>query len=308
MALNIGAQKGRLLTSPPARQTVYRVEPQSLDFGASVVFGESVGSLATPPERETVKSYKPGLRVGRLTANQIAALDAVDAYSGKGVRYGAAAVKKRDIPARTRSVGSKVALKKIVSGSSRLVVHYDQEEMSPRVREAVQAAFNRVPELLRVADQERADAIIKASIEAALPLQRGVREQAELAAGLIADALGRIPMLTAREVGLNAASKSDKPEGLAAQWFNRQQVFVVDLREAGLRYPAFQFQPESGKPWPSLAKVLPRLQLEMPALDLLLWFDAPHPALGHAKPADCLHNLDAIELALRDTTAPVDTY
>jgi hypothetical protein len=292
MAVNTTTQKSRPSASRPPDSPVFRVEKVSLSEGARVeIFGGSPGRQARVP---LPKNALFGLRE---TIDVPSGMDSIGYRPPVNVATEAAApIRKGAFSLRKR--------KHFAKPSDRL--EYKAE--ATRFQQAVDAMLNRIPEILRVADQERADAIIKASIEAALPLQRGVREQAELAAALIADALGRIPMLTAREVGLNAASKSDKPEGLAAQWANRQQVFVLDLRDAGLRYPAFQFQPESGKPWPSLAKVLPRLQLEMPALDLLLWFDAPHPALGHAKPSDCLHNLDAIELALKDSTAPVDAY
>lgn len=180
--------------------------------------------------------------------------------------------------------------------------------LSSRQEVAARAALRRLPELMRALDQERIDDILKASIAAAIPLQRGARGQAELLAKRISEVLASVPMLTAAEVGRNAGTTSDKPEALAAQWSNRKQVFTVELAGHGIRFPSFQFQPDSGKPWPALAKVLPTLLTAFAPIDLLIWFVSPHPALDQLTPDSILHDAERLQSAADATLKPVDFW
>lgn len=180
--------------------------------------------------------------------------------------------------------------------------------LSSREESAARTALGRIPELLRSLDRERVDDIIKASIAAAIPLQRGARGQAELLAKRISEVLASVPMLTAAEVGRNAGTTSDKPEALAAQWSNRKQVFTVELAGHGIRFPSFQFQPDSGKPWPALAKVLPTLLTAFQPIDLLIWFVSPHPALDQLTPDSILHDAERLQSAADATLKPVDFW
>lgn len=180
--------------------------------------------------------------------------------------------------------------------------------LSSRQEVAARAALGRLPELMRALDQERVDDIIKASIAAAVPLQRGARGQAELLANRISEVLSTVPMLTAAEVGRNAATTSDKPDALAAQWATRGQVFALELAGHGIRYPAFQFQPDSGKPWPALAKVLPTLKAAFSPVDLLIWFESPHPAIGQRLPVSVLHDAQLLQRIVDESLAPVDVW
>ena len=154
---------------------------------------------------------------------------------------------------------------------------------------------------------ERIDGIIRAHIEAAMPLQEGVRIQAELVGSKIIEALKHIPMFTAREVANKVKSTSGKPEALTAQWVSRKRIFGVELAGHGVRYPGFQFQ-LSGNPWPALAGVLPTLLKEFDPIHLVLWFDTPHPALDGQKPLEVLHSKEKMVAAVHATLKPIDAY
>lgn len=177
---------------------------------------------------------------------------------------------------------------------------------SPRSKE-VHALVQRLETLLTKVDEQRANDIIQAHIAAAIPLQAGAREQAELTGQKIQTALAHIPLLTAREVAQQTGSTAARPETLTAQWLSRKQIFGIELAGYPMRYPAFQFQP-SGQPWPALKQALPALLKAFSPLYLLLWFDTPHPALGDKKPSAVLHDPQALTLALQESTAPIDMY
>lgn len=181
-------------------------------------------------------------------------------------------------------------------------------ELGPRESEAAVAALSRLPELMNVIDRERADDILKSSIAAALPLQKGARAQAELAGRRINEIMKNVPMLTASEVGADAKTDAAKPESLAAQWAARGQVFAVELHGVGLRYPAFQFQETSGKPWPSLAKILPPLRKAFSPIDLLIWFLSPNPAINNRSPVTVLHDLEGMTSIVESSLQPVDFW
>ena len=175
---------------------------------------------------------------------------------------------------------------------------------------AAQAALSGLAGILQRVDAGRVQDIIQANIAAAMPLQIGARAQAQLVGEKIQQALSQIPMLTALEVGEQSGSQAAKPEGLAAQWASRKQIFGVEMVGYGLRFPSFQFQ-QSGRPWPSLAKVLPSLSKALAPLDLLLWFDTPHPALNSQSsqsPRQNLHDLESLQAAVHETLTPVEYY
>ena len=184
---------------------------------------------------------------------------------------------------------------------------------SHREAQAAQVALSGLASMLQRIDAARVQDIIQANIAAAMPLQIGARAQAQLVGEKIQQALSQIPMLTALEVGERSGSQAAKPEGLAAQWASRKQIFGVEMVGYGLRFPSFQFQ-QSGRPWPSLAKVLPSLSKALAPLDLLLWFDAPHPALdaqssrSPQSPRQNLHDLEALQRAVDETLTPVEYY
>lgn len=179
-------------------------------------------------------------------------------------------------------------------------------KLSPRSKE-FQALVERLWPLLAAVDEERAQNIIQAHIAAAIPLQAGAREQAELTGQKIQAALSHIALLSAREVAQQTGSTAARPETLTAQWLSRKQIFGIELAGYAMRYPAFQFQP-SGQPWPALKAALPALLKAFSPLHLLLWFDAPHPALGNQKPSAVLHDPQALMQALQDSVAPIDVY
>lgn len=171
----------------------------------------------------------------------------------------------------------------------------------------IAALVNRVKALLAVTDAQRANDIIQAHIAAAIPLQAGAREQAELVGEKIRQTLAHIPMLTSREVAMQTRSTAARPETLTAQWLSRRQIFGVELAGLGLRFAAFQFQP-SGQPWPALKQALPALLKAFSPLHLLLWFDSPLPVLGDKMPREVLHDPQALMLAVQDSTTPIDIY
>lgn len=180
--------------------------------------------------------------------------------------------------------------------------------LSSREEAAAHTALRRLPELVRAVDQERVDDVLRSSIAAAIALQPGARAQAELLANRIGELLATVPMHTASELGRKAGSSSGKPDALVAQWASRGQVFSVELAGHGLRYPAFQFQPDSGKPWPVLAKVLPALRKAFAPLDLLAWFHSPHPALNQQAPVSKLHDPPALQGVVDASLAPADFW
>lgn len=180
--------------------------------------------------------------------------------------------------------------------------------LDARMVPAAIAAISRLPELVISTDKERADAIVKSSIAAAIPLQRGAHAQAVLEGRRITEILSRIHMLTAAEVGTNAGSLSEKPEQLAAQWASRDLVFSIELAGQGIRYPAFQFQPTSGKPWPALSKVLPVLNKAFSKLDLLIWFESPNSAIGGKKPSTILHDTDFLSAVATQSITPIEFW
>ena len=156
-------------------------------------------------------------------------------------------------------------------------------------------------------DKERVQRILTAYIEASIPLQEGVRLQAELAGAKIVEAMSQIPMYTAREIALKVNSTSEKPETLTAQWVSRKRIFGVELAGHGVRYPGFQFQ-ASGAPWPALAAVLPQLLKSFDSLALVLWFNTPHPSLDGQRPLDVMSSKDKLIVAVNETLAPIDVY
>ncbi len=180
--------------------------------------------------------------------------------------------------------------------------------LDARMVPAAIAAISRLPELVLSTDKERTDAIVKSSIAAAIPLQRGAHAQAVLEGRRITEILSRIHMLTAAEVGTNAGSSSAKPEQLTAQWASRDLVFSIELAGQGIRYPAFQFQPTSGKPWPALSEVLPVLNKAFSKLDLLIWFESPNAVIGGKKPSSILHDTEFLSAVVTQSIAPIDFW
>lgn len=179
--------------------------------------------------------------------------------------------------------------------------------LTDRETKAAYTVLSTIGPLLDKLDKQRVEDIIQAHIAAAMPLQDGAREQAQVAGLKIQSALVHIAMLTAREVGEQSGSRAARPESLAAQWVSRKQIFGVELAGHGVRYPAFQFQP-SGRPWPALAHALPKLLKEFAPLYLLLWFDAPHPAIESKAPRDVVHDEATLELVMRDSLRQIDHY
>jgi len=188
---------------------------------------------------------------------------------------------------------------------------YDSVLVSPSVTEQRGAQISdlarRIQSLLKVVDAQRANDIVQAHIAAAIPLQAGAFEQAELVGQKAHQALAHIPLLTARQVAQQTGSVAARPETLTAQWLSRRQIFGVDLAGHGVRFPAFQFQP-SGQPWPALKQALPTLLNAFSPLHLLLWFDTPHPALAGKAPMEMLHNPLALMQAIHHSTAPIDIF
>jgi hypothetical protein len=157
-------------------------------------------------------------------------------------------------------------------------------------------------------DQARLDEIIESSIGDAIPLQPGARGQATLLANRIGEILSCVPMLSASEVGRNAAVPSEQSDALVAKWATRGEVFSVDLAGQGLCYPAFQFQPDSGKPWPVLAKILPELRNAFDPVDLLIWFESPNPAIDQQAPVSVLHDAERLQRVVDESLAPADFW
>lgn len=180
-------------------------------------------------------------------------------------------------------------------------------KLTSRETKAARAVLSTIGPLLDRLDKQRVDDIIQAHIAAAMPLQDGAREQAQVTGLKVQSALAHIAMLTGREVGEQSSSRAARPESLTAQWVSRKQIFGVELAGHGVRYPAFQFQP-SGRPWPALTHALPKLLKEFAPLYLLLWFDAPHPALDNKAPREVVHDAPTLELAMRDSLTPIDHY
>ena len=190
-------------------------------------------------------------------------------------------------------------------GNGSIVVNV--EISSRREAQALDLILKSAKNLLERSDHESISKIWEANIAAAIPIQEGLLSQVNLAADLFRRTLGEIKMLTSDQVGELSGSSATNPSGLAATWINRKQIFAVSIGGLGLRYPDFQFQ-ENGKPWPVLAKCLPKLLESFRPTMLLLWFNEPHAALGTKKPLQMLEHTDVILQAVTNTLQPIDFY
>jgi hypothetical protein len=120
--------------------------------------------------------------------------------------------------------------------------------------------------------------------------------QNELARNRLDEAVWRLRLLSADEI-LMADGEEKCHEDLLL-WETRHEIFAIKLRDNKVGYPAFQLQRQTGKPWPTVASVLPRLHKEMTADDILIWFDSPHPALEHRKPLEFVHDDNSLKRAV----------
>lgn len=93
-----------------------------------------------------------------------------------------------------------------------------------------------------------------------------------------------------------ALSRSANRSALAWQWRNKGRVFGVPVR-GQWRYPAFQLDPETGRPRPVIGDVLAILGRRLGDWGTALWFAAPNAWLGGGRPIDHLDDEAAMIMA-----------
>ncbi|HUG49293.1 MAG TPA: DUF2384 domain-containing protein, partial [Candidatus Limnocylindria bacterium] len=99
--------------------------------------------------------------------------------------------------------------------------------------------------------------------------------------------------LSSAELADGALSRSANRSALAWQWRTSGRMFGVPLR-GQWRYPAFQFDPATGRPRPVISKILAVLQGRLGDWGTALWFAAPNAWLGGARPIDRLEDDPAL--------------
>lgn len=105
--------------------------------------------------------------------------------------------------------------------------------------------------------------------------------------------LDEVESLTAAELARRSHSRSSNPSALAYRWRTQGLVFGIPVRGEWL-YPAFQFQPDSGRPRPIMAQVLRLLADRLGNWGTALWFTGPNGWLDGARPADRLVDEEAL--------------
>ncbi len=114
--------------------------------------------------------------------------------------------------------------------------------------------------------------------------------------------LDEVESLTAVELARRAHSRSSNPSALAYRWRTQGLIFGVPVR-GEWRYPAFQLEPDTGRPRPIIAQVLRLLAGRLGNWGTALWFAGPNGWLDGARPADRLGDEPAL---LRAASAAIE--
>lgn len=99
--------------------------------------------------------------------------------------------------------------------------------------------------------------------------------------------LDEIGALTSEQVAALAGSRAANRRATAHRWQAERKLFAVTHQGQTL-FPAFQFDPETGRPKPTVAEVLAVLAPAMVGWALALWWVTPIDLLAWARPVDRL--------------------
>jgi hypothetical protein len=115
-----------------------------------------------------------------------------------------------------------------------------------------------------------------------------VAEQARRNAQERAGFLAEFEALGAEGIADLAGSKAENRRATASRWQSGGLCFAVE-HEGRLVFPAFQFDPTTGRPRPAVANVITALRsVGLGGWSLALWWTTPHDTLGWRRPADVL--------------------
>lgn len=113
-----------------------------------------------------------------------------------------------------------------------------------------------------------------------------VAEQARRNAQARAEFLTEFEVLDAEGVADVAGSKADNRRATASRWQGEGLCFGVE-HEGRLVFPAFQFDPGTGRPRPAVAAAISALRSAgLGGWSLALWWAAPHDVLSWRRAAD----------------------
>lgn len=152
-----------------------------------------------------------------------------------------------------------------------------------RVAEAVPGA--RVLELPQLAAVER---LVQSFMPPVGVVSSMVSEQARRNAEARMAFLTEFEALDAEGVADLARSKAGNRRATASRWHAEGLCFPVE-HEGRLVFPAFQFDPTTGRPRPAMADAIGWLRsVGLGGWSLALWWATPHDMLGWRRPADVL--------------------
>lgn len=141
----------------------------------------------------------------------------------------------------------------------------------------------------RVRTQELVDAVGRVSTQG----ERDRDTQSAWNAAIRTEFLKGVETLTARELAERAHSRSGNPSALAWRWRNTGLVMGVPVR-GEWRYPAFQFDRESGRPLPIIHEIVQVIGARLGPWGTALWFTGPNGWLEGDRPADRLGDEEAL--------------
>lgn len=156
-------------------------------------------------------------------------------------------------------------------------------DAADRVVEAVPGA--RVLELPQLDAVER---LVQSFMPPVGVMSSTVAEQARRNAEARAAFLTELEALDAEGVADLARSKAGNRRATASRWQAEGLCFAVE-HEGRLVFPAFQFDPASGRPRRAVADAIASLRsVGFGGWSLALWWATPHDMLGWRRPADVL--------------------
>lgn len=156
-------------------------------------------------------------------------------------------------------------------------------EAAERVAEAVPGA-----RVLELPQFEAVDRLVESFMPPVGVVSSSVAEQARRNAQSRAEFLAEFEALDAEGVADLAGSKAGNRRATASRWQAEGLCFAVE-HEGRLVFPAFQFDPATGRPRPAMADAIAWLRsVGLGGWSLALWWATPHDMLGWRRPADVL--------------------
>lgn len=143
----------------------------------------------------------------------------------------------------------------------------------------------RLLDVPQLAEVDRLVAAFTPPLEVAGP---GAADQARRNADARVAFIREFALLDADEVAVRAGSRARNRRATASRWVASGQAFAVTHGGRQL-YPAFQFDPDTGRPRPVVATVIQSLRsVGITGWAAALWWATPHDTLGWQRPADWL--------------------